>query len=175
MTRTGMKIGLAAFLAVLLAAPGLRAGEPGPEKSKDDLEKEVAELRKELADLRKAREVDRLALLELRLQMLADRLEKVERAVATMAATTTTRRAAAFNPDDPAPATGSVRLDNRMATTAFVTVNGVTYTVPPFGERTVAGVPAGSFVYQASADGFLYSPPTRSALEAGKTKTLTIR
>src|SRR5262245_30252753 len=173
MTRT-LKIALAALLAVLLAAPALRAGEPGPE---DDLKSKVAELTKELADLRKARDRDRIAFLELQLQLqtMAARLEKIDRALEKMAAAPSTRRAAAFNPDDPTPATGSVRLDNRMAVTAFVTVNGFTYTVPPFGERTVTGVPAGSFVYQASSDGFVYSLPTRSALEAGRTKTLTIR
>jgi hypothetical protein len=93
------------------------------------------------------------------LRDLRERLDRLERRE---------RTASSFTPSDtvnpPAPAMGSVRIQNLSLTPSTVVVNGATYTVPP-GLTVPIALPVGStFVYEVLADarGFRHPPRQRT-------------
>jgi hypothetical protein len=169
MNRHGTLAGVLALGAALLI--GSPASSADPERKNQDLQKEVSELREELAALKKMQALDSRAT-TLALRLINERLDGIENALSRMAPPAP-RISSSFTPPAP-PATGTLRLDNRLGVNATVYVDGVPYTVPPFSVRTLAGRPAGALVYEATADGRGMGPPVRSSLGANETMTVTI-
>jgi hypothetical protein len=161
---------LAAVSALLAGLYFVCALPAGNTELLQELQKKVGELKDELATLRKLRELDsKLTNSELRL--INERLDRIEQSLARLAPTVTTRTAGSFTPT---PLTGTVRLDNRLGVTAMVTIDGVMYTVPPFSMRVLRDRPAGTLVYEVTADGYGIRPPVRTPLAANETLTLTV-
>jgi hypothetical protein len=172
MTRTGKLFGLAALLAALFVGPKALAFPPEEQGEKGEkVEKDLADLKREVAELRKLRELDgKLASVEMKL--LNERLDRIERTLARLGPPVSTRVSSSFAPDR--VPRGTVRLDNRLPVTASVTLNGATYSVPPFTVQVVRDQPAGSIIYDVLAAGFGLRPPVRTPLAANETLTLTI-
>jgi hypothetical protein len=172
MKNIGMRVGLAALVAVLFIGSPSRANDP--ELKNDDVSKALRELR---ADLEKMKTLHKMTNLEL--SLMNARLDRIEQALARLSAAASTRTASSFTPGGPgAPAataaTGTVRLDNRLAVTASVTIDGTVYTVPAFSVRDLVGVPAGAITYSVTADGYGVRPAVRTPLAANERLTLTI-
>ena len=76
--------------------------------------------------------------------------------------------------------TGTIRIENQNATfTAYVTVNGTTYTLPPGQGKSLNGMPAGDITYSITASNglgqsFVTQPTKTSVLRANHTMTITI-
>jgi hypothetical protein len=139
----------------------------------DPLAKEVRELREEVAALRRLREIDaRLNAAELKL--LTERLDRIEKSLKEMSSRSGFR--SEFTPSAPRAAVGmgTIRLNNRLPVTAYVTIEGVSYSVAPWSVRTLSGQPAGAFSYTITADGMGVGPLTRTTLASGESLTLTI-
>ena len=102
------------------------------------------------------------------LRSLEERVAAIEQRLST------DERRFSFTPEAPRR-TGTLRLENRSAYGATVTVNGIPYRVPAFETRLVRNVPAGAFTYEVTADGFgvIRSAVTRT-LSAGATFPLYI-
>lgn len=176
MTPSAFRVGLAVLVATVLAVGSVPAAEPERDIATElaDLKEQVRQLRKELAQMRAVNEIKSRAD-ALEFKILADRLDRLEQTVSRLSSpSTSTRTSSAFSPDGPVIATGNVRLVNRLAVTASVTINGVTYSIPPFGSRTVRDLPAGPLVYEATGEGMGMGPPTRSRLAANETLTVTV-
>jgi hypothetical protein len=170
MRRNWMMLGLAALVGLILACPAASARPP--ELTDEEARKDIEALKKELAALRKTYEFD-LRSRETEMRLLEDRLRRIEESLARLGPTVTSRQSSYFTPTPPG-AVGHVRLINRLGVMARVTVNGVSYTVPPFGSRVVRDVPAGTLVYEVTADGFGLGPPVRTPLSPDETVTLTV-
>jgi hypothetical protein len=178
-----MKRSLAFFGAVfvlILVCPGAGAEPPDKPDSRpmEDLEREVRDLKRDVAELRRLRAIES-KLLAAEMRLLAERLDRIERTLSRLAPMNGpppggTRVASSFTPTLPSAATGTIRLTNGLEVTAVVTVNGITYTVPPFSSRLLLGQPAGSFVYEAFADTWGRTLPIRSFLGTNETVTLTL-
>jgi hypothetical protein len=171
MKRHRIVLGLAALLAlaVPLFAPARAAADP--EEKKSDTQRQLEEVRAELEKLRE------LTLLQGRMQALEmklinERLDRIEAGLARMS-TASTRRASSFTPDEPVRR-GTLRLSNRLPVTAFVTVNGVTYSVPPFGLRTLRDQPTGALSYEVTATGYYNRAASTTTLGAEETLTVNI-
>jgi TolA-binding protein len=97
------------------------------------------------------------------LRDLDERLAAVERRLGN------DERRFSFTPEAPRRA-GTLRLQNRSAFDATVTVNGNPFVVPAFETRLVRNVPVGTFNYEVSAEGFgVIQPTLRRNLTAGET------
>jgi hypothetical protein len=177
-----------ALLAALLLVPAARAADP--EKQKPTLQQLVEELRKEVDSLKelskqqsatiKAMDGNLRAMgggvqkdvADLRkdaedLRKDIDELKRITRRL-----TVTPRTSASFTP---APlATGTLRLNNSLGVTATVYVDGVPYSIPPYTVRTLPARPAGTLVYEATAEGRGMGPAVRSSLAANETLTVTV-
>jgi outer membrane receptor for Fe3+-dicitrate len=175
MTRTWKLLGIGALLAVFAVPGPSRADEEDKDQPRSEvqtLKDELRVVKEELATLRRLGETkSRLDALEMRL--LHERLDRLEKAVNRLAPGVTTRTASSFTPSD-GLTTGTVRLDNRLAVTATVTVNGVPYSVAPFSTRTLRNIPTGAIVYEVTADGFGIRPPVRTPLASNERLTLTV-
>jgi hypothetical protein len=171
MSHHGKRLGLAALLALAVAAPSgtLRAE---PEEQADPVLKELRELRQQVALLRKLNEVEsRVTALELK--QINERLMRIEERLARLTPSVTTRKASSFTPGTPLT-TGTVRLANRLPVPASVTVNGVTYEVPPLATRVLPAQPAGALNYEVSAPGFYARTAVSSTLAANEALTIHI-
>jgi hypothetical protein len=172
MTRPGKMAGVLALLAALLlgsAAPAQNDSDTGLKERLRKAEDEIGRLKRQLQLLdRDSRD---------ELNRTADRLDRIERALEKMVNQMSARRAFAFDPERvPARGFGGIRLDNRLGVTAFVTIDGETYRVPPMGIRTLRDQPVGLITYSVRATGYgLITPPTRTDVNANETLTLTIR
>jgi hypothetical protein len=163
---------LAAVSALLVALSCFSAVPAGAQDvTREEFVSEIRKLKDELATLRKLRELDN-KLTNAELRLMNERLDRIEQSLARLAPTVTTRAAGSFTPTP--IATGNVRLDNRLPVTAMVTIDGMMYTVPPLGTRIIRNRPAGSLVYEVTADGYGIRPPVRTPLAANETLTLTI-
>jgi hypothetical protein len=92
-----------------------------------------------------------------------------QRVAALEARLRTDDRRFSFTPEAPRR-TGTLRLENRSAFGATVRVNGNPFLVPAFETRLVQNVPAGTFNYEVSADGFgVIQPTLRRTLAPGET------
>jgi hypothetical protein len=154
--------------AVVVAAPVSAGEKDAKERTREDFVlKELQDLRKEIADLRISAAGARLDLKD-----LSDRLARIEKRLDGMSPSTTR---AAFS-IDPAPllGTGTIRLDNRLGVRAYVTIDGVVYTVPPLSVRELRDQPARAFNYEWTAEGFGISTPRRTTLGPRERWTLTI-
>jgi hypothetical protein len=154
------------MLMSCLAAASLHASEPagdGPE----DLRRQVELLRNEVADLKRARDLD--------YKILSDRFDRMEKLLERIAGEGGISRSG-FTPTTPAPesATGIIRLDNRLPVTGYVTIDGVSYRVPPLATRTLRSMPIGAIQYTLGADGMSTGPVTRSRVNAGEMLTITL-
>jgi hypothetical protein len=168
MRRNCKTLGLAALAGLLLGTPALSARPP--ELADEEARKDIKDIKEELATLRRD---SRLTNAELK--TVNERLRRIEEALARLGPTGTSYRRSYFTPTPtPGGAVGHVRLVNRLGVTARAIVNGVPYTVPPFATRVVREVPAGTLVYEVTADGFGLGPPVRTPLAPDETVTLTI-
>jgi hypothetical protein len=164
MTRTGTGAAALALFAALLIGQAPAAEER--DAPKDDLKT----LRDDLEKLKGKTELDaRLTNAELRL--INGRLDRIEQALDRLESKTRTTTRSAFAPrgDD----TGTLRLDNRMAVEAAVTVDGVTYRVPPLSRRTLRDRPAGAWEDSVTGPGMGLSR-RRTVLNRNETLTVTI-
>jgi len=164
---------IAGFLALVVAlgcSLPIRGAEPDgpPNGGKDDLREDIRQLREEVAKLRALQmERDKLAALEF--QALSARLSRIEdslRRLETPKATGT--YSSSF------PSRGNIRIDNRLGVRAQITIDNVSYTIPALTVQTLRDRPAGSFVYEVTADGYGITTPKRATLVANDTWTLTI-
>lgn len=153
---------LAAFLALslaLLVGTLTPAGEPDAPKN-DKVVDEVRKLREDLATMAKTQLLATNAT-NLELKILGERMERMEKMLKEMSdrsgptTTTSFRRTV-----------GTVRLVNRMPVVARVTIDGTTYSVPPFEELSVQQ-PAGPLEYRVSGDGMGVGPTRRTTLAMG--------
>jgi hypothetical protein len=164
-------LGLAALLAlaVPLLAPARAAADA--ELRKSDTQRQLEEVRAEIEKLRELTQIhSRMQALELKL--LHERLDRIEAGLARLTSEGT-RRASSFTPSEPVRR-GTLRLSNRLPVTAFVTVNGVTYSVPPFGLRTLRDVPVGALSYEVTATGYYNRAASTTTLGAEETLTVNI-
>jgi hypothetical protein len=100
------------------------------------------------------------------------RLDALERQ--SQAPDAVARRAFSFTPEAPRRA-GTLRLQNRSAYGATVTVNGDPHFVPAFETREIRNMAAGTFTYAVAADGFgVIRPTVTRALNPGEIFTLYI-
>jgi hypothetical protein len=160
-----------ALLIILVAAGAATAADP--ELRDEAILREVRELREQVAALRRLREMDaKMNALDMRL--LNERLDRIEKSLeklATSRSEFTPRSTFKRSVDS---GTGTIKLDNRLPVTAFVTIDGTLHTVDPFGVRFLRGQAAGSLTYTVGGAGRETGPRTRSSLAAGETLTLTI-
>jgi len=163
-----MNISHAPALLLTLALAGAAAANP--ELPPDPLAKEIRELREEVASLRR---LDRATSAEVKL--LTERLERIEKSLKELSSRSGPFRSE-FTPATPRVAigTGTLRLDNRLPVTAYVTIDGVEYSVAPQTVRRLTGRAAGTIGYSITADGMGVGPMTRTPLAAGESLTLTI-
>jgi hypothetical protein len=97
------------------------------------------------------------------LRSLEERLAAIEQRLRS------DERRFSFTPEAPRR-TGTLRLQNRSAFSATVRVNGNPFVVPAFETRLVQNVPAGTFNYEVSAEGFgVIQPTLRRTLSPGET------
>jgi hypothetical protein len=154
------------MLMVCITCASLHAAEPagdGPE----DLRKQIDQLRTEVADLKRTRDLD--------YKILSDRFDRMEKLLERIAGQGSITRSG-FTPTTPAPesATGMIRLDNRLPVTGYVTIDGISYRVPPLATRTLRSMPTGPIDYTLGADGMSTGPITRSRVNAGEMLTITL-
>ncbi len=146
MKHHGTLAGVAALAAALLIGSPVWAGDP--ELKNEDLRKELRELREEMAAMRSLHRANNLTL-----RLLDERLSRLEESMARLSSGAITRRAGAFGGVGPVMATGTIRLDNRLAVPATVVIDGVAYSVPAFSVRMLTGRPAGMITYEVTALG----------------------
>lgn len=158
---------LAAVIAVLAALWVGTLADARPPEADDDVKRQLKEMKDELDTLKRRVELDRQVMkdrlgdLDMKLDRILDQLSRGS-----------TRRAGSI---DPAPLrTGTIRLDNRLGVPAQVTIDGVLHTVPPLTTRVLRDQPAGSFLYDVTAEGFGITAQRRRTLPANETWTLTI-
>jgi hypothetical protein len=170
MKRHGKLLGLAALVALaLLSAPPRATADP--ELDRAETQRQLDNLRKQIVVLRGLAEAER-ATTELEMRQVRERLDRIERALARLSSTST-RSASSFTPSDPLTRS-TLRLSNRLPVTAYVSVNGVTYSVPPFGLRTLRNVPLGAVTYEVSATGYYARAAATTTLVADETLTVNI-
>jgi hypothetical protein len=160
------RLALAALLTLGLVGLNARAG--GPEETKDETAREqLKDLKKEVDELRK-----RLDAIDGRLAKdMTEMLQRLERIESRLEGSrVTTRSAFSISPGP----VGTIRLRNRLAEPAWVTVNGVTYRVPAYDTREVREVPVGWITYEVTADGWGVRPPVRTWLGSRRALTLVI-
>jgi hypothetical protein len=184
MTHLCNRAALSALLAGLIFAAPLAARPP--ETTIDDLRKDVRKMSEDIAALAKAVQLGGTAIkadmddLKDRMSRLESDVRRVTRELDDLRSRPTTRGSLSVDPIGPAtvapvvPATGTVRLENRLGVTATAYIDGVAYSVPALSVVTLRGRPVGSFVYQTTAEGFGMRAPTRTSLAGGETLTLTI-
>jgi hypothetical protein len=162
--------------AALTVLAGLAIGavvHARPPEAEDDLRRQLKELKDEVDTLRRGVELDRQTLRN-RLTDLDSKLDRIEGMLRNGAASPPPpiRRASSI---DVAPRrSGTIRLDNRLGVHAEVNIDGTFYTVPPLTVRVLRYQPAGTFVYDVTAEGFGITSPKRSTLVDNTTWTLTI-
>lgn len=174
MRRIWTRLALAALLAALLT-PAARA-----DAVTDDLKAikaQLAEINSKLTELGTTQiQVQKNAqeILDLR-----RRVQQLEEALARIS--TPTRRAMAFTPGaTPAPGDtvavpGIIRVQNRSAYDATVSINGRPYAIPASETRDIAGVPTGTFTYEVSASPFgIIQPPVARVLNARERYVISI-
>ncbi|MFQ3650116.1 MAG: hypothetical protein SNJ75_07275 [Gemmataceae bacterium] len=153
-------------LLVLAPASG-RATQPAGD-TPEDTKLAIEALRKQIDDLKRTRDLD--------YRLLSDRLDRMEKLLERIAAGQTGSSKSAFTPVAPAPESprGLIRLDNRLPVTGFVTIDGITYRVPPLATRTLQSIPVGPISYTLSGEGMGTGPLTRSRVNAGELLTITL-
>jgi TolA-binding protein len=142
-----------ALVALLLAAIPALAGNPElSDKDKlDRILQEVQGVKRELEDVKSLSLQVQNTAKEVR--ELQRRMESLESSIERLSASRM-RVAASYTPNEPAPATATITLQNRSASPATVFINGQPYPAPANSTRRVAGVPAGAFTYEVQAEGY---------------------
>jgi hypothetical protein len=171
MTRPGKTAGVLALLAALLIGSPVSAQNSDTYRNRD-LRDQVRELREELANLRRSYEDD-IKMSNHELRRLSAQLDRIERRLSELSSTTSARTSRFLDPDVPVVGAGTIRLVNRLAVTATVTIDGVTYTVPPLSTTTLRNQPTGMITYSVTATGFGVRT-RRTPVRANETLTLTI-
>src|SRR5262245_36460288 len=143
MKRTATSAGVLALLAALLIGQATAA-------DKDDAKDDMKTLREDLDALKRKVELDS-KLTNTELKLINERLERIEQALDRLNGKTRTRASSSFTPAG--GNLGTLRLDNRMAVEAAVTVDGVTYRVPPLSTHVLRDRPAGTFDYTVTGPG----------------------
>src|SRR5436190_13705942 len=146
-----MKIASLAALALLIALSPVAARDDDPPRK--TVPEQLADLREEIASLRRLHGATNTEL-----RLLTERLERIERSLERLAAIPSTGSTSRFTPAPVRPPSGQLRLDNRMAVTAYVTVDGITYSVPPLGSRLLRNQPVGTIGYSLGGDGLPTGP-----------------
>lgn len=149
------------FVALLALALTASAG---PELTTEDLKTELDTLRKQIAELKRTREID--------LKYLGDRLDRIEALIQRLGASATPSTSR-FTPAS-TTGRGTIRLENRMGVTGYVTLEGISYSVPALSTRTIRDLPIGSITYTLGGEGLATGPETRSRLNAGERLTITL-
>jgi hypothetical protein len=171
MTHHAKLVGPALLLAALLSGGSAAAADP---EIQGDLQKEIREVRAELANLRELVTL-RGETVALRLRILEDRIERLEKAALPASPSVVPRRALEFSPTPLDTGLSTIRLDNQMGVTAVVNLNGRTYSVPPFTVRALRNRTPGAVTYFTTAEGRGVQSPQRTTLGANETLTVTIR
>jgi hypothetical protein len=183
MTHLCKRAGLTALLAALIFAAPLAAADP--EKPKPDLAKKidlltqaVAAMQDQLRDIEEVRREDTKKIGD-DINSLRRKVDQLERQIRRNAEEISDLRSKAdtrssLSVDPIVPVTGTVRLMNRLAVPATVTINGVAYSVPALNATLVRGIPAGALTYVANAPGMGEGVPVRSRVNANETLTITI-
>jgi hypothetical protein len=171
MTCPDKTAGVLALLAALLIGSPASAGDS--DTPRKDLQEQVRELREDLANLKRAYEQD-LRANNLALRRIADQLDRLDRSITRLTGPMNGRTSRFFDPMAPT-ATGTIRLDNRLAVTATVLIDGMEYTVPPLSTTMLRNQPVGTISYAVTAVGYGLGPLTRTPVRANETLTLTIR
>lgn len=156
--------GVLALTAALLIGNTITAADK--DEPKDDLKS----LREDLNALKSKAALD-AKLTNTELKLINDRLERIEQAIDKLNGKTRTRTSSSFTPRT--ADTGTLRLDNRMAVEASVTLDGVTYRVPALSVRTLRDQPAGTLEYAVSGNG-MGTARRRTVLNRNETLTVTI-
>jgi hypothetical protein len=163
--------GVLALLVALLIGSPASAYDSDEYRQNGTLRDQLRELREELANLRRLRDLDS-KMTSTELKLLSERLDRIERSLSRLSSTTN-RTVRFFDPNAPGTA-GTIRLDNRLATTATVTIDGVPYSVAPFSIRTLRDQPTGTITYTVTAVGYGVRPARRTPVRTNETLTLTI-
>jgi outer membrane murein-binding lipoprotein Lpp len=172
MMRTWTLRGLAALIAVAVAASAVRAAGPeSPNSTEEKLNKILSQLQEldTRLNLLLANESAQRSEID-RLRADVDRLNDEMR---RLSPAPTTNISASINPANPAsPATpagmGNIVLDNQYGSPASFIINGRTYRVMPFSRAVVAS-PPGPFVYAVATDDFgTVQGPTNRVLAPGR-------
>jgi hypothetical protein len=157
----------AAVIAVLAALAVGTLVNARPPEDEGDVKQQLQRLRDEVDTLRKRVELDRQATND-RFADIGTKLDRIEGLLRG-------GNGRVARSIDPAPLrAGTIRLDNRLGVEARVTIDGASYTVAPLSVRVLRNQPAGSFVYDLTAEGFGATPSRRRTLGANETWTLTI-
>lgn len=158
-------------LAVLLLA--VSAGQAADPERTSDLRGEVELLKRKLDLLQQMVEADRKLLEDsvTLLDRVSRKLDTIERRLDRQP-----DRSTVLMPTRPALGvqTATIRLDNRLAVPAQVTIDGVNYTVPAFSQSVLANQDVRMITYQVTGAGYGLSLPKATMLRAGETWTLTI-
>ena len=158
---------LCLFGVLSLVGVSVAAAQPAGD-TPEDLKQAIESLRKQVEDLKRARDLD--------YRLLSDRLDRIEKMLDRLLAGQSSSSKSSFTPVAPAPESprGLIRLDNRLLVTGFVTLDGITYRVPPLSTRTLTNMPVGPISYTLSAEGMATGPVTRSRVNAGEMLTITL-
>jgi hypothetical protein len=167
MRRDWKRLALAALLALGLMCVSARAGE-SEETIDEKARAELKDLKKEVAELRARFDaIDRRLGEDMR--SIREQLDRMESRLSSSGVIT--RSAFSISPDVPR---GTIRLVNRLGSMAWVTINGVSYGVPPLETRVVRDQPAGWITYEVTADGWGVRPPVRTLLGTRRALSLVI-
>jgi len=146
---------------VLALSMALFPSSARAQDSVQELRREINELKFKVEMLEKERKVDRA-----RIRQLEDDLDRLR------SRATTSRRSSYY--DEPTVAErGTIVLRNQLDVTGTVTINGVAYSVPAGGTKTI-NLPVGAIRYVVTADGFGVSSMKRSTLAASDPVTITL-
>lgn len=159
--------GVLALTAALLIGNALAAADD--DKAKDEPKDDVKSLREDLDKLKKRVDLDS-RLNNIELKTINERLERIEAALEKLDGKARSRTSSSFTPRGD---TGTLRLDNRMAVEAEVTIDGTSYRVPAGSVRTLTEQPAGTFSYTVTGTG-LGTARKRTVLSRGETLTVRI-
>jgi len=160
-----------ALLLVLGSSSALRAD--GEEKINTDkpmsageraILQQIGELKADIKAIGEKSDA-KIQAIELRLQIMADRVDRLEKSVNRIA---TTPRTSYFQPTpDAAPAplgNGTIVLQNTYTDAATIFLNGKAFEVQPNQSITLPGRPAGAYTYEVLINGYgtIRGPVTRN-------------
>lgn len=172
---------IAALIALVVLLFAVSAGQAADPERISDLRGEVDLLKRKMDLLQQMVEADRKLLEDsvTLLDRVSRKLDTIERRLDRQPDRSTVLmpdRSTVLMPTRPplGGQTATIRLDNRLAVPAQVTIDGVNYTVPAFSQSVLANQDVRMITYQVTGAGYGLSLPKATMLRAGETWTLTI-